>query len=144
MTDQPAHTGPPRVMVAEDDEEMSHVLEFLLRREGISVRLVRDGRDALRVVQSEDPCDMVVLDVMMPFANGLQVVRAMRSTAGWDVVPVMMVSGKCAESDVVAALESGANDYMTKPFRPREFVARVKAQLAQRRAARRRFAEGVA
>ena len=89
-------------MVAEDDDEMSHVLDFLLRREGFHVRIVRDGRDALRAIAAEDPCDLVVMDVMMPFASGLQVVRELRRNSNWALVPVLMVSGKGAENDVVA------------------------------------------
>ncbi len=114
---------------------MSHVLDFLLTREGFSVRLARDGREALRAIAEEDPCEVVILDVMMPFASGIQVVRSLRQTPGWSDVPVIMVSGKGAESDVVSALEAGASDYLTKPFRPREFVARVRAQIVRSRAA---------
>lgn len=137
MTHQQPAIGPPRVMVAEDDRDMSHVLDFLLTREGFSVRLVRDGREALRAIAEEDPCDVVVLDVMMPFASGIQVLRALRQTPGWSGVPVIMVSGKGAETDVVRALEAGASDYLTKPFRPREFVARVRAQVVRSRSAGR-------
>ena len=133
MTQQQPANGPPRVMVAEDDRDMSHVLDFLLTREGFSVRLAPDGREALRVISEEDPYDVVVLDVMMPFASGIQVVRALRQTPGWADVPVIMVSGKGAESDVVLALEAGASDYLTKPFRPREFIARVRAQVVRAR-----------
>jgi DNA-binding response OmpR family regulator len=119
-------------MVAEDDRDMSHVLEFLLTREGYSVHLARDGREAIRALEQE-PFDMVLLDVMMPFASGLQVVRQLRQTAGWEDVPVLIVSGKGAEGDVVNAIEAGATDYLTKPFRPRELVARVRAQVARTR-----------
>lgn len=114
---------------------MAHVLDFLLTREGFSVRLARDGREALRAIAEEDPCDAVVLDVMMPFVSGIQVVRELRQTPGWSEVPVIMVSGKGAERDVVLAFQAGASDYLTKPFRPREFVARVKAQVIRYRAA---------
>ncbi len=141
MTARSPETRPVRVMVAEDDDEMSHVLDFLLRREGFHVRMVRDGRDALRVIATEDPCDLVVMDVMMPFASGLQVVRELRQNPAWALVPVLMVSGKGAENDVVAALRAGADDYLTKPFRPRELVARVRAQLARQRATSARQAE---
>ena len=137
MTHQQPTNGPPRVLVAEDDRDMSHVLDFLLTREGFSVHLVRDGREALRAIAEEDPCDVVVLDLMMPFANGIQVLRALRQTPGWSSVPVIMVSGKGAENDVVRALDAGASDYLTKPFRPREFVARVRAQAVRARAAGR-------
>ena len=69
MNDRTPSRGPARVMVAEDDAEMAHVLEFLLAREGYSVRVARDGREALRVLAEEDPVDVVVMDVMMPFAK---------------------------------------------------------------------------
>ncbi len=121
-----------RVMVAEDDVDMAYVLEFLLSREGFQVDLVSDGREAVRRVESEPPPDVVLLDVMMPFVSGFQVMRAIRDEPSWCGVHVIMLSGKGSEQDVVNALSAGANDYMTKPFRPRELVARVRGLLASR------------
>ncbi len=92
--------------------------------------MVDDGREAVRRVNAEPPPDLVLLDVMMPFVSGFQVVRAIRDEPSWRRIPVIMVSGKGSEQDVVNALSAGANDYLTKPFRPRELVARVRALLA--------------
>lgn len=130
----------PRLMVAEDDVDMAYVLEFLLSREGFRVDLVSDGRDAVRRVESEPAPDVVLLDVMMPFVSGFQVLRAIREEPSWRGVPVVMVSGKGSEQDVVNALTAGADDYLTKPFRPRELVARVRGQLARAVSAEERVA----
>ena len=130
----------PRVMVAEDDVDMAYVLEFLLSREGFQVDLVSDGRDAVRSIASEPAPDVVLLDVMMPFISGFQVVRAICDQPAWHGVPVIMVSGKGSEQDVVNALSAGADDYLTKPFRPRELVARVRGLLARRASMNERVA----
>jgi len=127
----------PRVILAEDDAEMAHVLEFLLSREGFEVEVLRDGQAVVDRVGEGDPVEVVVVDVMMPYVSGLQVVRTLRSTAAWEDVPVIVVSGKSSEEDVVRAFDAGADDYLTKPFRPKEFVARVQALLERRRRAHR-------
>lgn len=119
----------PRIMVAEDDADMAHVISFLLRREGFHVDVVNDGREALRTLAEGASYDLIVLDVMMPYLSGLHVVREIRALPEWKTVPVVMVSGKGSESDVVTAIEAGADDYVVKPFRPRELVARVRGQL---------------
>jgi len=129
-----------RVMVAEDDVDMAYVLEFLLSREGFQVDLVGDGRDAVLCIESEPAPDVVLLDVMMSFVSGFQVLRAVRDHPGWRSVPVVMVSGKGSEQDVVNALSAGADDYLTKPFRPRELVARVRGQVARAASAKARVA----
>lgn len=137
QTGAPESGRPPRVILAEDDAEMAHVLEFLLGREGYRVELVRDGQAAVDRILSGRPVDAAVIDVMMPFVSGLQVVRTLRETADWEDVPVIVVSGKSSETDVVRAFDAGADDYLTKPFRPKEFVARVRALLERRRRAHR-------
>lgn len=125
-----------RLIVAEDDADMSFVLEFLLRREGYEVELLRDGREAVARITSGLPVDLIVLDIMMPFVSGLQILRTVRTTPGWEVVPVVIVSGKSSEADVVAAIQAGANDYLTKPFRPKELVARIRGLLVRHLAGR--------
>ena len=120
---------PPRIVIVEDDEDVALVLEYLLEREGYQVLSLADGREALRLVRTSSAPAMMVLDLILPFANGRQVVRDLRQTPGWEEVPVMMISGKSAEDDVVRCLEAGANDYLTKPFRPRELLVRVRRLL---------------
>lgn len=122
-------------MVAEDDVEMSHVFRFLFEREGFDVQTVSDGRAAVEAIRNERPPTVVLVDIMMPFVSGFQVIRALRATEGWETVPVIAISGKASEEDVVEAIEAGADDYVTKPFRPKELVARVKGLLQRRKAA---------
>lgn len=124
----------PKLLIAEDDVDMAFVIEFLMRREGYDVEVVADGRRAVERVRLGNPVDLLILDMMMPFVSGQQVLRTARTTAGWESVPVLVVSGKSSEADVVAALEGGATDYLTKPFRPKEFVARVSGLLTRRSA----------
>lgn len=126
-----------RLLVAEDDSDMAFVLQFLLRREGFEVEVVADGKAAVERISSGPPPDLVILDVMMPFVSGLQILRTARTTAGWEAVPVVVVSGKSSERDIVAAIEAGASDYLTKPFRPKELVARVHGLLNRARVAPR-------
>lgn len=124
----------PQLLIAEDDVDMAFVLEFLMRREGYDVEVAADGRSAVERVQLGSPVDLLILDMMMPFVSGLQVLRTVRSAPGWESMPVLVVSGKSSEADVVEALEAGATDYLTKPFRPKEFVARVSGLLKRRSA----------
>jgi len=119
--------------VAEDDPDMAHVISFLLRRQGYHVDVVNDGREALRRVSAGEGFDLILLDVMMPYLSGLHVVREIRALPEWERIPVVMVSGKGAEADVVVAIEAGADDYIVKPFRPKELVARVRGLLQRRR-----------
>ncbi len=137
----PIHpTDQPRIMVAEDDPDMAHVISFLLRREGFHVDLVPDGREALRLIADGSHYDLVLLDVMMPYLSGLHVVREVRGLPGWEQTPIIMVSGKASEADVVVAIEAGADDYVVKPFRPKELMARVRGLLQRHRHAAGRVA----
>ena len=129
----PHESRRPQVMLAEDDPEMSHVLEFLLRRQGFVVEAFADGRDAVRRIETGPPADLLLVDVMMPFVNGLHVVRALRLQQSWQGVPAIVLSGKSAEADIVEAFDAGASDYVTKPFKPNELIARVRALLNDRR-----------
>ena len=124
MTDAPA-----RVLVVEDDETVADVVTRYLEREGYTVETVRDGRAALDRSDARLP-DLVVLDIMLPGIDGLEVCRRLRSRAP---VPVVMLTARGNEEDRVLGLELGADDYVAKPFSPRELTARVKAVL--RRAA---------
>lgn len=120
----------PRVLVVEDDE--SHVLALTigLEREGIAVTAVRDGRDAVAAYDALHP-DVILLDVMLPGASGIEVCRELRAR-GVDT-PIIMVSSRSEEVDVVVGIEVGADDYVPKPYRMRELVARIGALLRRRR-----------
>jgi DNA-binding response OmpR family regulator len=121
-------TTPARgwVVVAEDEPAIADLVRLYLERDGFGVRLVRDGRDALRAVRTDRPVALV-LDIGLPGMDGIEVCRTLR--AGEDWTPVLFVTARDDEVDRVLGLELGADDYVTKPFSPRELVARVRAVL---------------
>ena len=125
-------TGAGRViLLVEDDVEMGKFVAFLLQREGYEMRLVVDGEQALELM-GQPPPDLVILDLMIPFRNGYEVLAEYRKSEPWSRVPVLMLTGRNREEDVARALAAGANDYLTKPFRPVELLARVNRLLRPR------------
>jgi two-component system response regulator RegX3 len=121
------------VLVVEDEESFIEALSIGLRREGFRVQIARDGAQALDLFDAVNP-DLVLLDVMLPKVSGIDVCRLLRKRSQ---VPIIMVTAKGAEIDTVVGLEVGADDYVTKPYRLRELVARMRAVL--RRAPRDRL-----
>ena len=116
------------VLVVDDDAHIREVICFALRRAGFEVAEAGDGETALVRVERDRP-DLVILDILMPEMDGLDVCRAVRGgSAGNANVPILFLSSKDAEADRIVGLELGADDYITKPFSPRELVARVKAR----------------
>ena len=129
MPPTPTTATASRVLIIEDDPNVSEVVARYLEREGYRVERVADGAIGLTRALA-DPPDLVVLDLMLPSLDGLEVCRLLRAAAP---VPVIMLTARGTESDRIAGLELGADDYVAKPFSPRELTARVKAVL--RRAA---------
>jgi two-component system alkaline phosphatase synthesis response regulator PhoP len=119
---------PTRVLIAEDDPDIGSLLEHYLRKAGFLPTLVASGRDVMPQIKREAP-DLVVLDLMLPGLDGLQLCRAIRADAGTAAIPIIMLTAKGEESDRIVGLELGADDYITKPFSPNEVVARVRALL---------------
>src|SRR5665213_2583497 len=117
--------GPIRVLLAEDEESFIEALVIGLTNEGFRVTVARDGAEALRLYDETDP-DILLLDLMLPKISGIDVCRAVRTRSR---VPIIMVTAKGTEIDTVVALEMGADDYVTKPYRLRELVARMRAVL---------------
>lgn len=115
----------PVVYVIEDEESFVEALQIGLSREGFRVEVATDGVEALERFESVDP-DIVLLDVMLPRMSGVDVCRQIRSQSA---VPIIMVTAKSSEIDTVVGLEVGADDYVTKPYRIRELVARIRVQL---------------
>jgi two-component system response regulator RegX3 len=114
-----------RVLVVEDEESFLDALVVGLQREGFEVGVARDGAEAISRFEAEHP-DLVLLDVMLPKMSGLDVCRAIRARSS---VPIIMVSAKSGEIDTVVGLEVGADDYVSKPYRMRELVSRMRAVL---------------
>lgn len=119
------------VLVAEDDVKQAEVIRRYLEREGHSALVVHDGRAAIDEVRRRQP-DLLVLDVMMPFVDGLDVCRVLRRECD---VPVLMLTARSTEEDLLLGLDLGADDYMTKPYSPRELMARIRTLLRRTRAA---------
>lgn len=114
-----------RILVAEDDVKQADLIRLYLERDGHSVMVVHDGRSALDRIRRHRP-DLVVLDLMLPRMDGLDVARVVQREMS---VPIIMVTARTAEDDVLLGLDLGADDYITKPFSPRELAARVWAVL---------------
>jgi two-component system response regulator MtrA len=114
-----------RVLVVDDDPALAEMLGIVLRGEGFEPAFVADGDAALGAFRREKP-DVVLLDLMLPGTDGIEVCRQIRAESG---VPIVMLTAKGDSTDVVLGLESGADDYVVKPFKPKELIARVRARL---------------
>jgi DNA-binding response OmpR family regulator len=121
---QPAEES--SVLIVEDDEVTLEFLSYLFSREGFAVDVARDGRQALDRIASRRPPNFVVLDLMVPYFSGFEILRAIRQRPQWENVPTLILSSKTLEKDIVRALDTGANDYLTKPFKPDELLARLR------------------
>jgi two-component system, OmpR family, response regulator ResD len=116
-----------RVLIADDDTVVRDVLRRYLERDGLDVSIAKDGHEALRLLGTEQ-IDLAVLDVMMPGPNGLALCQTLRDQSGYRV-PVILLTALSEEADRIAGLEVGADDYVTKPFSPRELALRVRSVL---------------
>src|SRR5690606_32319046 len=119
---------PSKILVADDEQNIIKLLRLYLRNEGYDVAVAYDGREALDRFRAENP-DLVLLDLMMPELGGFEVCTEIRRSSD---VPVIMLTARSDDVDKIVGLEMGADDYITKPFNPREVVARVKAALRRR------------
>lgn len=119
-----------RILVAEDDEMQSRLIRIYLEREGNAVQVVADGRAALDKARSTSP-DLIVLDVMLPLVDGLDVCRILRTESS--DIPILLLTARTTEEDMLLGLDLGADDYLTKPYSPRELTARVRALLRRSR-----------
>jgi DNA-binding response OmpR family regulator len=114
-------------VVVEDDQIIATVVEHLLSRRGFEVRIAQDGRQATDLMDKlPSPPALVLLDVMLPYLDGFELIRRIREHATWNDVPIIMLTAKSQEHSIVRALDHGANDYLVKPFRPGELLARIR------------------
>ncbi len=115
-----------QIVVVEDEPDILEVLSYNLKREGFEVFASLDGEEGLALIRQKKP-DLVLLDLMLPGMDGLDICRQLKADEQTQVIPIIMVTAKGEESDIVSGLEIGADDYVAKPFSPKELVARVKA-----------------
>ncbi|MCH1556187.1 MAG: response regulator transcription factor [Pseudomonadales bacterium] len=118
----------PLIVVVEDEQAIQDVIAYNLRREGYEVLLAGHGNEGLALIQSKRPA-LVILDLMLPGIDGLSICQQLRADPKTRSIPLMILSAKEEESDIVIGLSLGADDYLAKPFSPREMLARVKALL---------------
>ncbi len=120
-----------RILVVDDEEDILELVDYNLTKNGFSVTGVTSGEDALARARADLP-DLVILDLMLPGVDGLDVCKILKSDGKTSHIPILMLTAKGEEADVVTGLELGADDYVTKPFSPRVLVARVRAVLRAR------------
>ncbi len=119
------------ILVVEDDKDILELIRYNLTRDGYTVTCHTSGEDGLKAAKTNPP-DLILLDLMLPGVDGLVVCRALKSDARTQGIPIVMLTAKSAESDIVAGLEIGADDYITKPFSPKVLIARLRAVLRRK------------
>ena len=117
------------ILVADDDDILAELLQFRLEASGHEVQVAENGEAALELARSRTP-DLIVLDSMMPILSGPEVLRVLQSEDQFSEIPVLMLTARKGQEDIVGALRGGASEYMTKPFIPEELLARVEKLLA--------------
>ena len=117
-----------KILIVEDEANIRQLVRYNLEKEGFQVMEAADGLQGLRTAQKEKP-DLVLLDLMLPGMDGLEVCRTLKGAPATSALPIIMLTAKAEEVDKIIGLELGADDYMTKPFSPRELTARIKAVL---------------
>lgn len=120
-----------QILVVEDDDDILELVEYNLARNGYSVACVSSGEEGLKATQSGQP-NLVLLDIMLPGLDGLEVCRLLKGDPRTQQIPVIMLTARGEESDIITGLELGADDYVTKPFSPKVLVAKVRAVLRRR------------
>jgi two-component system phosphate regulon response regulator PhoB len=130
----------PRILVVDDEEDLLELVRYNLTKEGYDVACVVSGEEALKAARKLPP-DLIVLDLMLPAVDGLEVCRRLKADARTREIPIIMLTAKGEESDMIAGLERGADDYIAKPFSPRVLGARIKALLRRHDARRQADAE---
>jgi len=121
-----------KIVLAEDEPQIARLIEFKLKKEGYEVTWKENGEEALKAIKEDKP-DLILLDVMMPVMDGYEVLRRVKEDENLKSIPVVMLTARAQEKDVVKGIDLGAEDYITKPFHPAELLARVKRILGKPR-----------
>jgi DNA-binding response OmpR family regulator len=127
MTDE--SSAQQRLLIVEDDVHMAYLLGYLAEREHFQVETIADGRQAVQRINTGPAVDLVLLDIMLPYTDGFELLACLRANPAWQGVPVIILTSKTREHDAVRALDLGADDFLTKPFSPSELVARIRRRL---------------
>jgi two-component system phosphate regulon response regulator PhoB len=121
------------ILIVEDELDILNLLRYNFEHDGFETRTARDGDEAMQVLQSAEPPDLVLLDLMLPGLSGLDICKKIKSTPSTKHIPVVMLTAKGEEEDRISGFELGADDYVVKPFSPKELILRVKAVLRRSR-----------
>jgi DNA-binding response OmpR family regulator len=113
-------------LLIEDNADVAYLLQHMLQRDGYAVQTLGNGRDAQKYIAESKATDVVILDLMLPYIDGYELLTQIRESASWRRVPVIVLSGKVSERDIVRAIELGADDFVTKPYKPLELSARIR------------------
>ena len=116
------------ILIVEDEKDIVKMLDYNLKKEGYKTLVAHDGEDAIDAANTKQP-DLILLDLMLPGMDGLEVCKTLKGESKTALIPIIMLTAKSQESDKIVGLELGADDYVTKPFSPRELIARIKAVL---------------
>ena len=119
-----------KIVLAEDEPQIARLIEFKLKKEGYDVTWRENGEEALKAIKADKP-DLILLDIMMPVMDGYEVLRRLKEDENLTDIPVIMLTARAQEKDVVKGIDLGAEDYITKPFHPAELLARVKRILGK-------------
>lgn len=117
-----------KILIVDDEKDIAKMLDYNLKKEGFRTLLAYDGEDAIDIAIKEHP-QLIILDLMLPGMDGLEVCKVLKKEIKTSIIPIIMLTAKSQEADKIIGLELGADDYVTKPFSPRELLARIKAVL---------------
>lgn len=120
--------APKNVLIIEDEADIAQLVKLYLEKEGFHASIAQSGAEALKLIKSVQP-DLLILDLMLPEMDGLEVCKKVRNAPDTALLPIIMLTAKAEESDTIVGLELGADDYVSKPFSPKALIARVKALL---------------
>ncbi|MGD8570670.1 MAG: response regulator transcription factor [Gammaproteobacteria bacterium] len=130
-TNQAVLGSSPDVLIVESNPHVSGVVELLLKHENYQTRTIRDGQAAIQYINYRNPTSLVILDVDLPYIDGYNVIKKINANKKWHNVPVVFLSSKATEDDIVRCFKLGASDYILKPFLPSELVARINRLVRQ-------------